>query len=92
MDGVVAVVFLVRCATSLLLCDTVPTEHLRFDDMERCRGAASRLLEKRRRLSGSEVWMAKCRYQLASPDSRPRSRHAQTAPGSSIDVTERAPR
>jgi hypothetical protein len=90
MDGVVVVVFLVRCATNLLLCDTVPTEHLRFDDMETCRSEASRLLEKRRRQSGSAVWMAKCRYQLASPDSR-RVR-PQTATGSSIDVTERAPR
>jgi hypothetical protein len=91
MDGVVVVVFLVRCATNLLLCDTVPTEHLRFDDMEACRSEASRLLENGRRLSSSEVWMAKCRYQLASSDLQ-RHWQPQTALGSSIDVTERAAR
>jgi hypothetical protein len=31
------------------------------------RSEASRLPEKRRTLWGSDVWMAKCRYQLASP-------------------------
>jgi len=76
MDGIDIVVILVRCTTNLLLCDIIPTEHLRFEDMEACRSEASRLVAARQSPLGSEVWMAKCRYQLASPDPR-RLRGAQ---------------
>jgi hypothetical protein len=43
---------------------------MRFDDMETCRGTASTLIAAKRDTAGSDVWMAKCRYQLASPDGR----------------------
>lgn len=78
MDGINVVIFLVHCTTGLLLCDTVPTDHLRFSDVETCRGAASALITARRDLRGSEIWMANCRYQLAAPDPR-RTRQVQAA-------------
>lgn len=66
MDGIKIVIFLVRCAVDLLLCDTVSTEHLHYVDMEACRGEASRLVATMQIPAGSEVWMTKCRYQLTS--------------------------
>ncbi|HZD53211.1 MAG TPA: hypothetical protein VE175_09195 [Woeseiaceae bacterium] len=80
MDGIVAVVFLVRCGASLLSCETMPTDSLRYPDMASCRSEASRLLAARRQSEGSKVWMAKCRYLLVQPDPR-RVRQAQAAPG-----------
>jgi hypothetical protein len=79
MEGITIVIFLVRCAANLLICDTVQTEHLRYVEMETCRAEASRLVARRQIPAGPEVWMAKCRYQLASPDPH-RLRRAQTSP------------
>lgn len=91
MEGINVVIFLVHCATNLLLCDTVPTEHLRFDDMETCRSEASELVAERQNFPGAQVWMANCRYQLATPDS-PHVRQAQTAQSSYPNMTTGASR
>lgn len=90
MEGISIVVFVVRCTASLLFCDTIPTEHLRFADMEHCRGEASRLIASRQGHDHSGVWMAKCRYQLAAPDLR-RARQANVAPAAFFDRSRRAP-
>lgn len=71
MDGISVVVHMVRCASSLLICDTIPTHHLRFPDVEVCRGEAARVIEAERDPASSDVWMAKCRYQMAAPAARP---------------------
>lgn len=80
MEGINVVIFLVHCATNLLLCDAVPTEHLRFDDMDTCRREASELVAERQSLHDAQVWMAKCRYQLAAPGSS-HALQAQTGGG-----------
>src|SRR3546814_497502 len=64
MDGIRIVIFLVRCSVDLLFCDTVSTDHLRYVNTETCRGEASRLIATMQIRAASEVWMAKCRYQL----------------------------
>ncbi|HEY9539918.1 MAG TPA: hypothetical protein VIS03_20150 [Kiloniellaceae bacterium] len=66
MDGIRIVIFLVRCSVDLLFCDTVSTDHLRYVNTETCRGEASRLIATMQIRAASEVWMAKCRYQLIS--------------------------
>lgn len=91
MEGINVVIFLVHCATNLLLCDTVPTEHLRFGDMETCRSEALELVAEKQNLPGAQVWMAKCRYQLAAPDSS-NIRQAQTAQSSYPNMTTGASR
>src|SRR3546814_4844916 len=66
MDGIRIVIFLVRCSVDLLFCDTVSTDHLRYVYTVTCRGEASRLIATMQIRAASEVWMAKCRYQLIS--------------------------
>ena len=90
MEGISIVVFMVRCTASLLFCDTIPTEHLRFAGIEHCRGEASRLIATRQEQDHSGVWMAKCRYQLATPDRR-RARQADAAPAPFLTTSRRAP-
>jgi hypothetical protein len=83
MDGVNIVVFLVHCTAGLLLCDTLPSDNLRFNDPETCRSAAATLIAARRDPTDSGVWMADCRYRLAGPDPR-RVLGAQAAPSSHV--------
>lgn len=91
MDGINIVVFLVRCTSGLLLCDTAPTDHMRFEDMKMCRGTATTLIAAKRDTNDPGVWMAKCRYQLATPDGR-HDRQAPAAPFSTSSLAGRSPR
>lgn len=68
MEGIWVALVLVRCTSGLLLCDTVPAENYLFTDPDICRSEASRLVRARNLRSSTEVWMAKCRYQLISTD------------------------
>lgn len=85
MEGVNIVVFLVQCTAGLLICDTVPTHNLRFNDPETCRSVAATLIAARRNSTDSGVWMADCRYRLADPDPR-REWQAKAAPSPHVAV------
>ena len=77
MDGIHVFVFLVRCTTDLLFCQTIPTDHLRFDVMEECRSVAAQYVSSMQTPSSASVVMGKCRYQLAMPGKRSWGKAAQ---------------
>jgi hypothetical protein len=65
MEGIQAVVFLVRCTDSLMLCQDLPSEHLHFSSMATCQTNLPYLVEEARTLGvDGSVVMAKCHYLL----------------------------
>ena len=75
MSGITVLVFLVHCTVDVLVCETVPTDRMRYASMETCRSELTRLLTDKRKAKGTDVWMGKCVYRLASADPR-RTRRA----------------
>lgn len=65
MDGVVAVAFLVGCASNLLICQDLPAQPDRFADIEACRAALPALLRHHEsQESAPPVVMGKCRLMI----------------------------
>ena len=64
MSGTYVVAFVVRCSQSLLLCDDLPTEHLRFTDMAACSAQLPILLAEVQEAFPGQVAMGRCRYLL----------------------------
>lgn len=61
------VLFLVRCSQSLLICDDISTEHLRFADMDECTEQRLRHIQAAQKQFPNEVVMGKCRYLVGKP-------------------------
>lgn len=62
MSGPIVVVHLVRCSQSLLICDDIPTDHLRFADPPACEAALPGLIaEHGARDRDQPVVMGRCR-------------------------------
>lgn len=75
MSTPVVVVHLVRCSQSLLLCDDIPTDALRFADPPACEAALPGLIaEHSGRDSAMPVVMGRCRIMIPSP---PYTRHSK---------------
>jgi hypothetical protein len=76
MEGVVAVAFLVGCASNLLICEDLPAGPDRFADMAACRTALPVLIRQHERPGSGRppVVLGKCRLTigpapwLAPPD------------------------
>ena len=65
MDGIVAVAFLVGCASNLLICQDLPAQSNRFDDMEACRETLPALIRRHQEpASALPVVMGKCRLMI----------------------------
>jgi hypothetical protein len=65
MDGILAVAFLVGCASNLLICQDLPTRPDRFADVEACRAALPALIrDHERQESAPPVVMGKCRLMI----------------------------
>lgn len=65
MDGIVAVAFLVGCASNLLMCEDLPAPPGWFADMQACRTALPALIRDHdRQESGLPVVMGKCRLMI----------------------------
>jgi hypothetical protein len=61
MDGIVAVAFLVGCASNLLICQDLPAQPNRFADMEACRKELPALIRRHEEpASPLPVVMGKC--------------------------------
>ncbi|MEM7225881.1 MAG: hypothetical protein AAF495_23085 [Pseudomonadota bacterium] len=72
MNGIQVVLYLVRCSQSLLLCEDLPSDHLRFSSMDVCQAEiASVTRETKLGSARGAVVMAKCRYLLIEPDKSP---------------------
>lgn len=72
MPGVKIVAVLVRCAESLLLCETVDIERLRFSDIENCTErlpALIREVQAAAEVTSRAVVMGRCRWLLEEPGS-----------------------
>ena len=82
MNGVNIMIFLVRCTADVLVCQTVPVGPVHFSSMDVCRAEVAQILTTKEELKGTDVWMGKCVYQLASVDPRRvrRDRIATTSP------------
>ena len=65
MDGIVAVAFLVGCASNLLICQDLPAQPNRFDDMEACRETLPALIRRHQEpASALPVVMGKCHLMI----------------------------
>ena len=65
MGSIVAVAFLVGCASSLLICEELTTAPGWFADMEACRAALPALIrDHERQESAPPVVMGKCRLMI----------------------------
>ena len=65
MDGIVAVAFLVGCASNLLICQDLPAQPDRFADIGVCRAALPALIRgHERQESAPPVVMGKCRLMI----------------------------
>lgn len=71
MNGIIIVVFLVRCASDLLWCEAIDTASLHFPTMRECSEEAAALVSDGQAADPARVWMAKCHYLLAEADGRP---------------------
>ena len=70
MDSIVAVAFLVGCASNLLICQDLPALPNRFADMEACRAALPALIRYHEsQESGLLVVMGKCSLAARSAPS-----------------------
>lgn len=71
MDGIQAVIFVVRCVEGLLLCQDVPSEHLRYSTMAACKADLPVQISHQRVNSAEPaVVMARCHYLLKKKDWR----------------------
>jgi hypothetical protein len=68
MDGVVAVAFLVGCASNLLICHDLPARPGRFADMAACRTALPALIRQQERPGSgrSPVVLGTCRLMIGT--------------------------
>lgn len=65
MDGILAVAFVVGCASNLLICQDLPTRPDQFADIAACRAALPALLRHHQRQeSAPPVVMGKCRLMI----------------------------
>jgi hypothetical protein len=65
MDGIVAVAFLVGCASNLLICQDLPALLDRFADMEACRATLPALIRHHEsRETAPPMVMGKCRLMI----------------------------
>lgn len=65
MEGIVAVAFLVGCASNLLICEDLPARFDRLADMAACRTALPALVDHHeRQASGLPVVMGKCHLMI----------------------------
>ena len=73
MSAVRIVVHLVRCTQSLLLCDDINTDHLRFRDAAECSAALPALIAAYEKQDlRHPVVMGRCRFMPpAAPDRTP---------------------
>jgi hypothetical protein len=55
MNGIQVVIFLVRCSEGLLLCEDLPSEHLRFSSIDICHASISSVIEETSVASDREV-------------------------------------
>jgi hypothetical protein len=63
MSGIRVVIHLVRCTQSLLICDDLKTDHLRFRDAAHCQAQLPILIEAARRQGPpTSVVMGRCRF------------------------------
>lgn len=58
------VAFLVRCTESLLICEDIPTDHLRFRDMPDCTQQLPSLIDRMQSRLFGQVVMGRCHYLL----------------------------
>ena len=65
MSGTRIVIHLVRCTQSLLICDDIETDHLRFKSMAECEAARSAYIDAAKR-QGPQYYeiMGRCRFVL----------------------------
>ena len=74
MPDIKVVVFIVRCAQSLLICDDIDTEQISFADMPACLAEMPILIEAAKRASlSNHVFMGRCHYRVHSSHRKPRS-------------------
>lgn len=64
MSQPMVVAFLVRCTESLLICEDIPTEHLKFRDIPDCRRQLPVLIETAQARLFGQVVMGRCHYLL----------------------------
>jgi hypothetical protein len=65
LSGVKVVVVLVRCAWSLLACEEISTNHLRFGDIEDCWSRLPSLIAQEQRNHGRpSLVMGRCHFIL----------------------------
>lgn len=64
MEGIIAVAFLVGCASNLLICEDLPAQPDRFADMAACTAALPALIRREGQDSNLPVVMGKCRLML----------------------------
>lgn len=70
MSGIKVVAYLVSCTQSLLLCDDISTEHLRFTDAGECRTRLPAIIhDEQERVGPNLVVMGRCRYVVDDPRS-----------------------
>lgn len=72
MPGVKIVAVLVRCAETLLLCDNIDSERLRFSDIEDCTARLPALIREAQAAAEDTrtVVMGRCRWLLEEPGQR----------------------
>lgn len=66
-SGVRIVIHLVKCSESLLICDEISTEHLRFADMTECATELPKLIQFAQSHLQRQVVMGRCHYLVAKP-------------------------
>jgi len=68
MTGIRIVIHLVRCTQSLLICEDLNTDHLRFRDAAHCEAQLPILIEAATRQGPpSSIVMGRCRF-MPEPD------------------------
>jgi len=68
MSGIRVVIHLVRCTQSLLICDDINTDHIRFRDAAHCESQLPALIEiATRQGPPKSVVMGRCRFVLEQP-------------------------
>ena len=91
MSGIAILVFLVHCTGGVFICETMPTDQMRFASMDNCQSELAELLSKKNGSKGAGVWMGKCVYRLTSSDPR-RTRRDRIFDGSRVLKTARSMR
>jgi hypothetical protein len=87
MPGIKVVAFLVLCAENLLICDDLPSEHLRFADAADCRAQLPAILHQAQGEAGPNmVVMGRCRFIADRASAPQRSEPARGSYEASVSL------